>query len=262
MNFMTKEQKAPAARQTGIRASSAKVVDMPKVEASALFDWPRISVELDAQGYAVIPSVLSPNMCNSLAKTYEDDALFRSTITMAHHGYGRGEYKYFAYPLPLSVSALRTNLYPPLAAIANRWNDLMGIEMQYPMNHPAYLEQCHAEGQNRPTPLMLAYSEGDYNSLHQDLYGDQVFPLQATILLSRPGADFTGGEFVISEQRPRMQARAEVVPLMQGYLVIFPVWNRPIQGNKGYYRAAMKHGVSKIRRGHRKTLGIIFHDAM
>jgi hypothetical protein len=261
MNFMTQAQKAPAARLTGKAAASAKV-EAPKVEAGALFDWPRIGTELDAQGYAVISSVLSPNMCNSIAKTYEDEALFRSTITMAHHGYGRGEYKYFAYPLPLSVSALRTNLYPPLAAIANRWNDMLGIEMQYPMNHAAYLEHCHAEGQNRPTPLMLTYGEGDYNSLHQDLYGDQVFPFQATILLSRPGADFTGGEFVISEQRPRMQARAEVVPLMQGDAVIFPVWHRPIQGNKGYYRAAMKHGVSKIRRGHRKTLGIIFHDAM
>lgn len=251
MNFMTKSQLQAAAKT----ASS-------KADSGPSFDWPRIGTELDAQGYAVIHSVLSPNMCNAMAALYDDASLFRSTIVMAHHGYGRGEYKYFAYPLPISVAALRTNLYPPLAAIANRWNDLLGIEMQYPATHAAYLEHCHAEGQTRPTPLLLSYGAGDYNSLHQDLYGDQVFPLQATILLSRPGADFSGGEFVVTEQRPRMQARCEVVPLMQGDLVIFPVWNRPIQGTKGYYRAAMKHGVSKIRSGQRKTLGIIFHDAM
>jgi hypothetical protein len=261
MNSMTKAQTKSAAPLTGKAALTVKS-DALKIDDGPLFDWPRIGTDLDSQGYAVIPSVLSPNMCNSIIKSYDDDALFRSTITMAHHGYGRGEYKYFAYPLPISVAALRTNLYPPLAAIANRWNDMLGIEMQYPMSHAAYLEHCHAEGQTRATPLLLSYEEGDYNSLHQDLYGDQVFPLQATILLSRPGADFTGGEFVITEQRPRMQARVEVVPLMQGDAVIVPVWHRPVMGAKGPYRAAMKHGVSKIRRGHRKTLGIIFHDAM
>ena len=261
MNFMTKAQTSPAAKSAGKNAASVKP-EPAKLDSGPLFDWPRIGTDLDAQGFAVVPSLLSPNMCNSIARGYEDDAQFRNTISMARHSYGRGEYKYYAYPLPISVSALRTNLYPPLAAIANRWNDMLGIEQQYPMDHASYLERCHAEGQTRPTPLLLSYGEGDFNCLHQDLYGDQVFPLQATILLSRPGADFTGGEFVITEQRPRMQSRVEIVPLMQGDAVIFPVWNRPVMGNKGAYRAAMRHGVSKIRRGERKTLGIIFHDAM
>jgi hypothetical protein len=180
---------------------------------------------------------------------------------MARHGFGRGEYKYFAYPLPEPIGALRTALYPHLAAIANRWNEAMGIDIRFPPAHEDFLKRCHKAGQTRPTPLLLQYGEGDYNCLHQDLYGEHVFPLQATILLSRPGADFSGGEFVLTEQRPRMQSRAEVVALGRGEAVIFPVHHRPVQGSRGIYRVNMRHGVSRIRAGHRHTLGVIFHDA-
>jgi hypothetical protein len=180
---------------------------------------------------------------------------------MARHGFGRGEYKYFAYPLPATIAALRTALYPPLAAVANRWNAAMGIDVRYPASHAEYLTRCHHAGQVKPTPLLLQYAAGDYNCLHQDLYGEHVFPLQATILLSRPGEDFTGGEFVLTEQRPRMQSRAEIVLLTQGEAVIFPVHHRPVQGTRGRYRVNMRHGVSRIRSGHRHTIGIIFHDA-
>jgi hypothetical protein len=180
---------------------------------------------------------------------------------MSRHGFGRGEYKYFAYPLPELVAILRSGLYPPLAEIANRWNESMKVAAPYPSDHAGYLARCHKAGQNRPTPLLLQYGPGDYNCLHQDLYGDLVFPLQVTLLLSRPGEDFTGGEFVLTEQRPRMQSRAEVVPLVQGEAVIFPVHHRPVRGTRGTYRVNMRHGVSRLRFGHRHTLGIIFHDA-
>jgi hypothetical protein len=205
--------------------------------------------------------VLTPEECVALAQSYASDGLFRSRVVMARHGFGRGEYKYFAYPLPASVAALRNALYPRLAAIANRWNEVMGIELRYPSDHASYLERCHAAGQRRPTPLLLQYGPGDYNCLHQDLYGDLVFPLQIAFLLSRPGKDFTGGEFVLAEQRPRMQSRAEVVPLIQGQGVIFPVHHRPVRGTRGSYRVNMRHGVSRLRSGRRYTLGVIFHDA-
>ena len=224
-------------------------------------DWDRVAADLDARGCAVVGPLLGADACATVAGLYAHDAPFRSRVIMARHGFGRGEYKYFAYPLPEIIAELRTALYPPLAAIANRWNDAMGIATRYPAEHDAYLARCHAAGQTRPTPLLLQYGEGDYNCLHQDLYGEHVFPLQATVLLSRPGADFTGGEFVLTEQRPRMQSRAEVVPLAQGEAVIFPVHHRPVQGTRGVYRVNMRHGVSRLRGGRRHTLGIIFHDA-
>jgi hypothetical protein len=192
---------------------------------------------------------------------YGSDAPFRSKVIMARHGFGRGEYKYFAYPLPEVIATLREALYPPLADIASRWNETMGIDVRYPPTHAGFLARCHKAGQTRPTPLLLQYGEGDYNCLHQDLYGEHVFPLQLTVLLSRPGEDFTGGEFVLTEQRPRMQSRAEVVPLAQGQAVIFPVHHRPVRGTRGSYRVNMRHGVSRLRSGRRHTLGIIFHDA-
>jgi hypothetical protein len=227
----------------------------------AALDWPRIAGDLDAHGCAVINGVLSEAACAALAASYADDALFRSRVVMSRHGFGRGEYKYFAYPLPDAVVALRMALYPPLAAIANRWNEVLGIETRYPNGHAAFLERCHAAGQTRPTPLLLHYEPGDYNCLHQDLYGEHVFPLQVAFLLSTPGQDFTGGEFVLTEQRPRMQSRAEVVPLGRGDGVIFPVHHRPVQGTRGVYRVNLRHGVSRMRSGQRHTLGIIFHDA-
>ena len=227
----------------------------------AALDWPAIAADLDAHGCAVIGPLLSVERCNALAELYPEDAVFRSRVIMARHGFGRGEYKYFAYPLPDVIADLRTALYPRLAGVANRWNEAMGIAVRYPDRHEAYLQRCHGAGQTRPTPLLLQYGPGDYNCLHQDLYGEHVFPLQATVLLSRPGEDFTGGEFVLTEQRPRMQSRAEVVPLRQGEIVIFPVHHRPVQGTRGVYRVNMRHGVSRVRSGRRHTLGVIFHDA-
>jgi hypothetical protein len=229
----------------------------------AALDWPSIASGLDAQGCGLTGplSLLTPDECRSLAESYATDALFRSRVIMARHGFGRGEYKYFAYPLPDVIAALRTALYPHLAEIANRWNEAMGIAIRFPDEHADFLKRCHQAGQPRPTPLLLQYGPGDYNCLHQDLYGEHVFPLQATVLLSKPGADFSGGEFVLTEQRPRMQSRAEVVTLAQGEAVIFPVHHRPVQGTRGVYRVNMRHGVSRIREGHRHTLGIIFHDA-
>ena len=227
----------------------------------ASVDWNSVGAHLNADGYAVLPSVLSPRECQAQAALYECDELFRSRVVMASHGFGRGEYKYFAYPLPRPVEALRTLLYPPLAGIANHWNEALGIETRYPSGHAAYLERCHRAGQTRPTPLMLRYGEGDYNRLHQDLYGEHVFPVQATVLLSEPTRDFQGGEFVLTEQRPRMQSRAEVVPLGQGDGVIFPVHHRPVQSARGVHRANLRHGVSRLRAGSRYALGIIFHDA-
>ena len=228
----------------------------------ALFDWEQIAIALDARGHAVAKAVLSTVECATLANSYAAHELFRNRVVMARHGYGRGEYKYFAYPLPELVAGLRTALYPRLVAIANRWNERMGIEVRYPDDHAQFLERCHQAGQTRPTSLLLQYGEHDYNCLHQDLYGEHVFPLQVAFLLSAPGQDFTGGEFVLTEQRPRMQSRAEVVPLAQGDAVIFAVHQRPLQGSRGDYRVNLRHGVSTVRSGQRHTLGIIFHDAI
>ena len=224
-------------------------------------DWLQATRELDAQGCAVLKGLLSPNECRALAALYPDDGHFRSRIVMGRHGFGRGEYKYFAYPLPLLVAELRPALYARLRDVANRWNEAMGIEIRYPGDHDAFLKRCHAAGQNRPTPLLLQYEAGDYNCLHQDLYGEHVFPLQVAILLSELGRDFAGGEFVLTEQRPRMQSRPEVVPLAQGDAVAFAVHVRPVQGTRGTYRVNLRHGVSRIRSGHRHTVGVIFHDA-
>jgi uncharacterized protein len=227
----------------------------------AALDWERMAADLDAHGCATTGPLLTSEQCIALAETYGADGLFRSRVIMTRHGFGRGEYKYFAYPLPELVAALRGALYPPLADIANRWNEAMGIGVRYPGDHASYLARCHRAGQSKPTPLLLRYGAGDYNCLHQDLYGEHVFPLQTTFLLSRPGEDFTGGEFVLTEQRPRMQSRAEIVPLVQGEAVVFPVHHRPVQGARGTYRVNMRHGVSRLRSGHRHTLGVIFHDA-
>jgi uncharacterized protein len=224
-------------------------------------DWAQARRELDAQGCAVLKGLLSPEECRALAALYPDDRHFRSKVVMGRHGFGRGEYKYFAYPLPDLIAGLRPALYARLRDVANRWNEAMGIETRYPEGHDAFLKRCHAAGQTRPTPLLLQYEAGDYNCLHQDLYGEHVFPLQVAILLSEPGRDFTGGEFVLTEQRPRMQSRPEVVPLGQGDAVAFAVHVRPVQGTRGTYRVNLRHGVSRIRSGHRHTVGVIFHDA-
>jgi hypothetical protein len=226
-----------------------------------VIDWDKVGQELDTLGCAVIPGLLAPKDCLAAAALYERPALFRSRVVMERHGFGRGEYQYFAYPLPAPLASLRTELYPPLAAIANRWQAALGLDVRFPEAHADYLARCHAAGQGRPTPLLLRYRAGDYNCLHQDLYGELVFPLQVAVLLSEPGEDFEGGEFVLTEQRPRMQSRAEVVPLRQGDAVVFPVNQRPVQGTRGVYRVAMRHGVSRLRSGTRHTLGIIFHDA-
>lgn len=224
-------------------------------------DWAEIGCDLDAYGAAVAPNLLTPEACRTLASLYPDDRCFRSTVVMACHGFGRGEYRYFAEPLPGVVAALRQELYPRLAPIAGRWSETMRIEARYPADLDAFRALCRAAGQTKPTPLLLRYRAGDYNCLHQDVYGAVVFPLQVAILLSAPGRDFTGGEFVLTEQRPRMQSRAEVVSLGQGDGVIFAVRKRPVQGTRGAYRVALRHGVSRIRSGERFTLGIIFHDA-
>src|SRR5437016_7862490 len=224
-------------------------------------DWMQATADLDAQGCAVLKGLLSPDECATLAALYPDDKNFRSKIVMGRHGFGRGEYKYFAYPLPDLIAELRPALYARLCGVANRWHETMGIDIRYPNRHEAFLKRCQDAGQTRPTPLLLQYGEGDYNCLHQDLYGEHVFPLQVTVLLSVPGRDFTGGEFVLTEQRPRMQSRAEVVYLDQGDGVIFPVYHRPVQGARGIYRVNLRHGVSRVRFGQRYTAGIIFHDA-
>jgi hypothetical protein len=231
-------------------------------ERTEVFDWARVAQDLDARGSAVLERLVSPEECRALAALYPEDSIFRSRIVMSRHGFGRGEYKYFSYPLPEIIESLRTQLYPRLAPIANRWNESMGIEVSYPAEHADFIARCHHAGQRKPTPLLLQYGEGDYNCLHQDLYGEHVFPLQVAILLSEPGRDFTGGEFVMTEQRPRMQSRAEVVELRQGDAVVFAVHHRPVQGTRGVYRVNLRHGVSRIRSGHRHTLGIIFHDAV
>jgi hypothetical protein len=247
-----------------MNARDRAVVEMAPADVQTRLvstDWEEIARDLDAGGSAVIERVLSPAHCRSIAALYGADERFRSKVVMERHGFGRGEYKYFNYPLPPLVADLRTSLYPHLAAIANRWNAALGIDVRYPAAHSAFVARCHAAAQTKPTPLMLRYGAGDYNCLHQDLYGEHVFPLQATILLSNPDGDFAGGEFVLTEQRPRMQSRPEVVPLRQGDAVIFAVQHRPVQGSRGVYRVNMRHGVSRVRRGHRQTLGIIFHDA-
>jgi len=231
-------------------------------ERGQVLDWGRVAQDLAARGSAVLERLLSSEECRSLAELYPIDSVFRSRIVMGRHGFGRGEYKYFGYPLPEVIAALRTGLYPQLAPIANRWNEAMGIDVRYPAEHADFLARCHEAGQLKPTPLLLQYGVDDYNCLHQDLYGEHVFPLQVAVLLSEPGRDFTGGEFVMTEQRPRMQSRAEVVPLRQGDAVVFAVHHRPVQGTRGVYRVNLRHGVSRIRSGHRHTVGIIFHDAL
>jgi uncharacterized protein len=225
------------------------------------YDWAGLADELDAHGCAMLEALLSPNECMALAGLYADDGRFRSRVVMGRHGFGRGEYRYFDYPLPDVVAELRGAAYPLLVPIANRWNASMGLAVRYPATHAEFIERCHAAGQRRPTPLLLQYGADDYNCLHQDLYGEHVFPLQLAILLSEPGRDFSGGEFVLTEQRPRMQSRVEVAPLRQGDAVLFAVQQRPVQGTRGSYRVNMRHGVSRVRSGHRHTLGIIFHDA-
>jgi uncharacterized protein len=232
-----------------------------KAQQANVLDWQRIASELDAHGCAVTGPLLPAETCAQLIDSYDEDVRFRSKIVMARHGFGQGEYKYFAAPLPQTITALRARFYSPLAEIANRWNERLGVATRFPDSLDSFLARCHKAGQTRPTPLLLKYGPGDYNCLHQDLYGEHVFPLQLAILLSDPKRDFTGGEFVLTEQRPRRQSRVEVVPLSQGEGVIFPVHHRPVAGTRGTYRVTMRHGVSHLRSGHRMTLGIIFHDA-
>ncbi|MGC2787263.1 MAG: 2OG-Fe(II) oxygenase [Roseiarcus sp.] len=255
------ERGEPAARSpspSGRRWPEGPDEGSPAIGALA---WSTIERELDAYGCAVAPKLISPETCRELAALYPDDSRFRSRIVMAKHGFGRGEYKYFTYPLPQSIVALRRGFYSRLAPIADRWNEAMGASVRYPAEHDAFLTRCREAGQTRPTPLLLRYGPGDYNCLHQDVYGEHLFPLQVAILLSEPQRDFDGGEFVLTEQRPRMQSRAEVVSLHQGDGVIFAVRERPVQGTRGAYRVNLRHGVSRIKRGERFTLGIIFHDA-
>src|SRR5215813_14758255 len=226
----------------------------------ASLDWAALTKDLDSFGCTIVKSILTRDECRTLAGMYERNEIFRSTIVMARHGFGRGEYKYWSYPLPKIVHELRASLYSPLAVVANEWNRAMKINVSYPETHREYIERCHAAGQTKPTALLLSYNEGDWNALHQDLYGENVFPIQVAFLLSEPGKDFTGGEFVLTEQRPRRQSRAEVVTLQQGDGVAFAVSHRPLQGAKGTYRVNLRHGVSRLRSGHRNTMGIIFHD--
>jgi hypothetical protein len=226
-----------------------------------LVDWTAVSTSLDARGWAALDAILDPDECRALAASYDDETRFRSHVIMARHGFGRGEYKYFASPLPPIVDALRRSLYPRLAPLANRWNERLGSEVRYPAELDAFLRRCHAAGQTRPTPLLLQYAQDDYNCLHQDVYGEHVFPFQAVFLLADPQRDFTGGELVLTEQRPRMQSRVDVVPLTFGGAAIFAVSHRPVDGSRGTYRVNLRHGVSRIRAGRRHTLGVIFHDA-
>ena len=228
----------------------------------AATDWDRVARDLDDRGNAVLERLLSADACRGLAALYQADGVFRSRIVMGRHGFGRGEYQYFDYPLPDIIAELRTTLYPHLVATANRWNEAMNVDVRYPAAHADFLARCHAAGQRKPTPLLLRYEADDYNCLHQDVYGEHVFPVQVAILLSEPGRDFMGGEFVMTEQRPRMQSRAEVVPLRQGDAVAFAVRSRPVRGTRGVYRVNLRHGVSRIRSGRRHTVGIIFHDAV
>lgn len=227
----------------------------------AAIDWAAVATDLDAQGFAVLPGLLRPEECDRTAGLYDQQGGFRSHVVMGRYGFGRGEYRYFSYPLPPLVQGLRERLWPHLAPIANRWHEAMGMAARFPDDHAEFLDRCHAAEQRRPTPLLLRYGPGDYNCLHQDLYGEHVFPLQAAVLLNEPGRDFEGGEFVLTEQRPRMQSRVMVVPLKQGDGVVFAVNSRPVAGTRGTYRVTMRHGVSALRSGSRHTLGVIFHDA-
>ena len=229
-----------------------------RVEA---ISWQQVSRDLDAVGHAVIKHVLSTDECDNIRVLYQKKEIFRSHVVMERHNFGRGEYRYFSYPLPTTIAALRTAVYPQLVPTANAWNNALGINARYPTKHADYIERCHQAGQDKPTPLILKYEADDYNCLHQDLYGEHVFPLQVAILLSEPEEDFTGGEFVMTEQRPRMQSRPIVVPLRKGDAVVFAVNYRPVQGKNGPYRVNLRHGVSRLRSGSRYTLGIIFHDA-
>jgi hypothetical protein len=228
----------------------------------ASVDWVIKAQDLDARGWALLPKLITQDQCRQMSALYADNRVFRSRVIMSRHGFGRGEYQYFAHPLPDLVQTLRTTLYPHLVPIANAWWERMGIGVRFPPVHSEFIERCHDAGQARPTPLLLQYGAGDYNCLHQDLYGEHVFPLQIAILLSKPAEDFEGGEFVLTEQRPRMQSRVEVVPLTQGDAVVFAVNSRPVRGTRGDYRVRLRHGVSTMRKGHRHTLGIIFHDAI
>lgn len=248
------EQAAQAARRA-VGAAAGIAVHV------AGLDWQAIADELNAHGYAIVPGMLTADECAAMAAQYTQPQLFRSRVVMSQHGFGSGEYQYFRYPLPSMITALRSALYAPLAQIANRWHALMDLPDRFPAEHTEFLARCHAAGQQRPTPLLLQYQVGDYNCLHQDLYGEHVFPLQAAVLLSQPGTDFDGGEFVLTEQRPRMQSRVEVVPLQRGDMILFAVNHRPVQGTRGTYRVHLRHGVSRLRAGNRHTLGIIFHDA-
>jgi hypothetical protein len=253
--------------KTGLQAATAErsrtgATAQPDIaDRIETIDWDRVARELDDRGTATISNLLDADQCAALIGLYPHDELFRNRVVMARHGYGRGEYKYFSHPLPGIIATLRTGIYPRLAPIANRWNEAMGIEVRYPLAHAEFIARCHAAGQTRPTPLLLRYGVDDYNCLHQDLYGEHVFPLQFAILLSEPERDFSGGEFVLTEQRPRMQSRAEVVPLRKGDAVIFAVHHRPVHGTRGVYRVNLRHGVSRLRSGQRHTLGVIFHDA-
>jgi uncharacterized protein len=248
---------------TAVRSVPAPVAAEPSSAERRIanYDWNKVGSDLNAFGCAALQQLLAPGECKDIAALYPDEKYFRSHVHMARHGFGKGEYRYFKYPLPAPIGALRTALYSHVVTFANEWNERMNIRTRYPMAHAEYLKACHDAGQVRPTPLLLQYGPGDFNCLHQDLYGELAFPLQVTVLLSEPGHDFTGGEFVLTEQRPRMQSRVEVVPLQQGDAVLFAVHNRPVQGTKGAYRVNLRHGVSRIRSGHRHTLGIIFHDA-
>ena len=246
---------------SGVAAVVAGRREAAVAQRLATVDWDAVARALDAHGCALLPGILAPAECAAMAGSYDTNQLFRSSVVMARHGFGRGEYKYFAYPLPPLVAELRAAIYPRLAEIANRWQDALGADVRYPSAHHEFIDRCHRAGQTRPTPLLLRYSADDFNCLHQDVYGEHTFPLQVAFLLSQPQRDFTGGEFVLTEQRPRMQSRAEVVPLVQGDGVVFAVSARPVRGNRGVYRVNMRHGVSRLRGGHRHTLGIIFHDA-
>jgi uncharacterized protein len=239
----------------------AATANIPPAERVTGYDWDAVGRDLNAYGCAVLPNLLTTTECRGIATLYPAEKHFRSHIHMARHGFGKGEYRYFKYPLPAPIGELRTALYGRIVPFANAWNERMKVAVRYPTRHVDYLKACHAAGQVRPTPLLLQYTAGDYNCLHQDLYGELAFPLQVAILLSAPGRDFTGGEFVLTERRPRMQSRVEVVPLAQGDGVVFAVHDRPVQGTKGVYRVDLRHGVSRVRTGERHTLGIIFHDA-
>ena len=254
-------QSRPSVGLVQMQQSAAQARSPSIGERVTALNWTAIISNLDEFGCATTEPLLTPEECMVLAESYDSDGLFRSRIIMARHGFGRGEYKYFAYPLPQIVTALRDSLYPALAQVGNRWNKAFGIDVTYPATHAGYLRRCHADGQSKPTPLLLRYGPGDFNCLHQDVYGENIFPLQVAFLLSAPERDFTGGEFLLTEQQPRMQSRGEVVPLSQGEGVIFPVHHRPVRGTRGTYRVNMRHGVSRLRSGRRHTLGVIFHDA-